>query len=209
MIRLTLGKGHVDVLPIVNGLAAYADKVKDAYGGYEAYGASLGLEAIEALSIRDQMDMDEVSVSELDIVYSKRMSMFGDVIVPSPAFCELVDLCDRDGVSVIGLDFNDYDYDTAFMDCVKAMEFTSEHRLAKKGMKKRLDESSPEALAKDWDRHVSKVRGYRRLNDRREEHIASEIASTMDYRESLLVVIEIERCDGVVSLLRNRFGAVS
>lgn len=208
MIPLSVGGGRVDVLPVVNGLASEAEKVRSAYGKYEAYGASMGIEALDALSVRDQLDNDDIPVSELDIAYSKRMSVFGDVIVPSPAFCELVDQCAREGKKVIGLDFKDYDFDSAYLDCVKATEFTSEHRLAKKGLKKRLDESSPEALAIDWDRHVSSVRGYARLNERRERHIAEEIASTMKYRGSLLAVIEVERADGVVRTLREEFGAV-
>ena len=33
MIGMTVGKCRVDILPVVNGLASEAEKVKQAYGG--------------------------------------------------------------------------------------------------------------------------------------------------------------------------------
>ncbi len=203
MISLGVGSCRVDILPVVNGLASGAGKVREAYGGYEAYGASLGIEGLESLRRRAEIDMNDIVVSELDIIYSKKMSEFGDVIVPSPAFCEIVDLCTADGISVIPLDMNDYDYDTAYMECIKATEFTSEHRLAKRGMRKKMPAETPEELAVMWDRHVSSVKGYDRLNRRREEHMAKEIRDTARYRSSLLAVIEVERVEGIVSLLKD------
>lgn len=206
MIGMTVGKCHVDILPVVNGLASEAEKVKQAYGGYDAYAASMGIESLEALRKREQIGMDDIEVSELDVIYAKKMSEFGDIITPSPAFCEIVDLCARDGINVIPLDMNDYDYDTAYMDCIKVTEFTSEHRLAKKGLKKKMDASTPEELAVMWDRHVSTVKGYGRLSRRREEHMASEIYDTAKYRSSLLAVVEVERVEGLVSILRDMDG---
>ncbi len=201
MKSLTIGNCRVDILPVVNGLASEAGKVREAYGKYDAYGASMGIESLDALRKRDRDSMDAMEVSELDVIYAKKMSAFGDIITPSPAFCELVDLCAGDNISVIPLDMSDYDYDTAYMDCVKVFEFTSEHRLAKKGLRKKMDASTPEELAVMWDKHVSSVKGYGRLNRRREEHIAAEIRDISKYRISLLAVIETERADGVLSLL--------
>ena len=201
MISLRIGGCDVDILPVVNGLVSEADKVREAYGKYEAYGASLGIEALEALKRREEIGVDDIEVSEFDIVYAKKMSVFGDIQTPSPAFCELVDLCTADGKNVIPLDMKDYDYDTAYMECISATEFTAAHHLAKKAYKKEMDQSSPENMALELDRLVSKKKGFARLNRRREEYIAKEIADTARYRSSLLCVIEVERVGGVRSIL--------
>ena len=206
-LRLSIGNCTVDVLPVVNGLLSEADVVRANYPGHEAYGASMSIEGLDALAKRKEIGTDEVPVSELDIVYAKKMSRFGEIQVPSPAFCELVDLCKSDGKTVIPLDMSDYDYDTAYMQCVRVTEFTSEHRLAKNGMKKAMDAPDPHALAAMWDDHISSIRGYSKLSHRREEHIAREIADTANYRRSLLAVVETERAEGVVSLLRSDYGA--
>ncbi len=202
MISLTIGKCAVNILPVVNGLVSEAEKVKNEYGKYEAYAASLGIEALQALKQRESIGVDDIEVSELDIAYAKKMSVFGEIQVPSPAFCELVDRCAADGTQVIALDMNDTEFDDAYLECVSAVEFTTVHRLAKKGYAAKMDESSPEALALDWDRWVSKKKGFGRLDKLREEHIAEELMDIAKYRTSILAVIEVERVNGILEILK-------
>ena len=203
MISLRVGDCKVDILPVVSGLVSESQKVRDAYGKYEAYAVSLGIEGVEAVRRRKEIPEDLYEISELDIVYAERMSYFGEVEAPSPAFCELVDLCTADGISVIPLDMKDEDFDTAYMNCVSAFQFTNQHRLAKKGMKVTLNIGSPEAMAKSWDAFVSQNKGLHKLDLFREKYIAKEIRSTAQYRKSLLAVIECERADGVAGLLSD------
>ncbi len=203
MITFQIGNCRVDLLPVVNGLTAEADLVRAAFGGYEAYGASLGIEGLEALRKRVEIGLDEVEVSELDIIYAEKMAAFGNVETPSPPFCALVDLCTAEGKQVIALDFNDNDYTTAYIENVSTTEFVSEHRLAKKLHKSKLEAATPAELAKIWDDRVSTVEGYGKLNQKREEHIAAEIADTAKYRSSLLAVVESERAEGIEKILRG------
>ena len=202
MISLTIGKCAVNILPVVNGLVSEAEKVKNEYGKYEAYAASLGIEALQALKQRESIGVDDIEVSELDIAYAKKMSVFGEIQVPSPAFCELVDRCAADGTQVIALDMNDTEFDDAYLECVSAVEFTTVHRLAKKGYAAKMDESSPEALALDWDRWVSKKKGFGRLDRMREKHISEELMDIAKYRTSILAVIEVERVNGILEILK-------
>lgn len=201
MISVSVENCTIELLPVVNGLVSEAEKVRKEYGKYEAYAASLGIEALQALKKRNTIDAETIEVNELDIVYSKKMSVFGEIQVPSPAFCELVDLCTADGIQVIPLDMNDTEFDDAFIKCVSATEFTSVHRLAKKGYAKKMDESSPEALALDWDEYVSKKKGFGKLDRMREKHIAEELIDISRYRKSILAVIEVERVKGVLEIM--------
>lgn len=203
MISLRVGDCKVDILPVVSGLVDEADKVREAYGRYDAYAVSLGIESVEAVRRRKEIPDENYEVSELDIVYSKRMSYWGEIQIPNPAFCELVDLCAADGKSVIPLDMCDRDFDDAYIKHVSAFQFTNQHRLAKKGMTTDLDMSSPEATAISWDRYVSKNKGLHKLDLAREDHIAHEILSTAAFRSSLLVVIEVERAAGVVEAVNR------
>ncbi len=202
MISLTIENCAVNILPVVNGLVSEAEKIGNEYGKYEAYAASLGIEALQALKQRESIGVDDIEVSELDIAYAKKMSVFGEIQVPSPAFCELVDRCAADGIQVIALDMNDTEFDDAYLECVSAVEFTTVHRLAKKGYAAKMDESSPEALALEWDRWVSKKKGFGRLDKMREKHIAEELIDIAKYRTSILAVIEIERVNGVLEILK-------
>lgn len=203
MISLNVDGCAVDILSVVNGLESEIDKVHSAYGNYEAYGISLGIEGIQALRNRVQLE-DEFEVSELDIAYANRMlELTGEeVVMPSPAMCALVDLVTEDGGNVIALDMNDHEFTELYCDTVSAFDFVKEHGLAKKGMKKRFSANTPKDFALEWDGFINNVKGYRKVSEKREAHIAEQIRDVARYRKSLLVVIEIERAEGVADLLR-------
>ncbi len=152
---------------------------------------------------RDEIE-DDPTVSELDLVYADKMGVFGEVEMPSPAVCELVDLCKEKGISVIPLDMNDEEFTELYCDKVRTYEFVKEHRLAKKGMKKKFEASTPEEFALQWDSYVNEVRGYREVSEERERHIAEEIIDVSKYRKSLLVLLEVERCGGVAAILEGK-----
>jgi len=85
---------------------------------------------------------------------------------------------------------------------VGTMEFIREHGVAKKGMKRIFDGSTPEKLAKQWDAFVnSSIKSYGKLAEKREEYIANEIKDVTNYRRSLLAIVEVERVDGIVERL--------
>lgn len=203
MIEVPVGSCRVCILPVVNGIVSEADRVREAYGGFEAYGATMGIEGIQAIKSRAQLE-DEFEVSELDLAYAHRMEELTglQVEMPSPAMCALIDLCTQEGIGVIPLDMNDSEFTEMYCDTVKTWDFVKEHRLAKKGMKKKFRSTTPEEFAFEWDEYVNGVKGYRDVSRNREEHIASQIREVAKYRASLLVVAEIERAEGIAELLR-------
>ncbi len=203
MISLRVGDCDVDILPFVNGLQSEADKVRDAYGKHEAYGIAMSIEGIQALEHREELDED-FGVSELDLVYANKLERFGVVEMPSPAACVLVDLCKGEGKGLIPLDMNDADFTELYCNTVKTLDFVKEHRHAKKGMKKTFNASTPEELALQWDDFVNEIGSYREVSEKREEYIAEQISDVAKYRKNLLVLLEVERCDGVVALLEKR-----
>lgn len=202
MISLKVGDCAVDILPFVNGLESEAEKVRQAFGGYEAYAVSLGIEGIQAVEKRSEIE-DDPEVGELDLVYAKLMERFGQVELPSPAVCELVDLCGEKGMTVIPLDMNDEQFTELYCGTVKTMDFVREHHHAKKGLKTSFPAETPEELAVQWDGFVNKIKGYREVSAKREAFIAEQIRDISKYRKSLLALIEVERCDGVVALLET------
>ena len=85
---------------------------------------------------------------------------------------------------------------------MKAWDFVKEHRMAKKGMKRRFSSTTPLQFALDWDAYVNEVKGYRQVSEKREAYIANRIREVARIKGSLLAVIEAERADGVARLLR-------
>ena len=200
MISGTVGECRVDILPVVNGIVSEADRVKDLFGEYDAYAASLGIEGIQTIKNRSNID-EEFEVSELDLVYAEHISKFDRVEFPSPGMCAFIDCAKDRGMNVIPLDMNDDDFTQMYCDTVGTFDFVREHRLAKKGMKKSFILESPEGFAKEWDSYVNTVKGYRDISLKREDYIASQIRDIARFKNNLLAAIEVERVDGVVSKL--------
>ncbi|MGN0097904.1 MAG: hypothetical protein ACI38Y_01085 [Candidatus Methanomethylophilaceae archaeon] len=200
MISGRVGECSVDILPIVNGIVSEAGRVREMMGDYEAYAASLGIEGIQTIKNRSNID-EEFEVSELDLVYAEHISKFGQVEFPSPAMCAFIDAVKEKGMNVIPLDMNDDDFTQMYCDTVGVTDFVKEHRLAKKGMKKRFKLEDPESFSREWDEYVNTVKGYRETSRNREKYMADQIRDIARFKKSLLAVIEVERVDGVVSEL--------
>ena len=202
MISLEIGRCRVDILPVVKGLVSEAEKVREAYGKYEAYAAALGIEEIIAIKHREEIE-DIQELSEIDMVYAHHLSEFGEIESPAPAFCELIDLCSKDSADVIPLDMNNDMFTEMYINTVSTLEFVKEHRLAKKGMKRRFDMTSPESFSISWDNYLNNVKGYEKVSKKREEFIASQIVDIARYRRSLLAVVEVERVNSIVEHIKK------
>ncbi|MBO5547548.1 MAG: hypothetical protein J5920_02150, partial [Candidatus Methanomethylophilaceae archaeon] len=150
MISLDVGDCRVDIIPVVNGLVSEADTVRREFSEHDAYAAALSIEGIQCLKNRRNIQ-DVFDVSELDMVYAKHMERFGEVEIPSPAMYTFIDLVTETGNLCIPLDMNDSEFTDLYCDTVGALEFVKEHGIAKKGMKRIFDGSTPEKLAKQWD----------------------------------------------------------
>ena len=200
MISGKVGDCSVDILPVVNGLVSEAEKVRELIGDYEAYAVSLGIEGVQTIKNRANID-EEFEVSELDLVYAEHISKFGQVEFPSPAMCALIDSVKEKGMNVIPLDMNDDDFTQMYCDTVGVTDFVKEHSLAKKGMKKHFRLDNPESFAKEWDEYVNTVKGYRETSRNRERYMTAQIRDIARFKGNLLAVIEMERVDGIVSEL--------
>ncbi len=202
MISLEVNGCKVDILTIVNGLVSEADRVRKEFTEHEAYGVALSIEGIQCLKNRRNIE-ESFDVSELDMVYIKHLERFGAAEIPSPAMYTFIDLVTETGNLCIALDMNDDDFTNLYCDNVGTLEFVKEHGVAKKGMKRIFDGSTPEKMAIQWDDFVnSSIKSYGKLSKEREKHIANEIKDIAKYKKSLLVILEVERAEGVVTLLR-------
>lgn len=200
MISVTIGNTKIDILPVVRGLSSYGDKVREVYGNYDRYAVSLSPEEIDGVKNRKNL-VDSYEPGELEMVFAHRLSVFGEVSVPAPAWCEIVDLCDRDSVELIALDMPDHLYTEIYCETVSPFEFVSEHRLAKKGMKKKFDMSSPERFSEEWDKYVNRKKGYRELSDIRERYISLRLSAIAKENGDLLAVIDHERVKNIIGLI--------
>lgn len=200
MISLTVNGNRIDILPVVRGLSSYGDMVTKAFGNYDRYSVSLSPEEIIGVRNREEI-MDKYEQGELESVFAHRLLEFGEVSLPAPAWCSIVDLCDQTSKELIALDMSDEQYTAIYCDTVSPFEYVSEHRLAKKGMKRKFDMSTPETFSIGWDAFVNKKKGFRELSNIRERYISLQLSELSKTDGSLLAIIDCERTDNIAKLM--------
>ena len=204
MKSLRIGNCELDIVPIIKGLISEEQKVIDALSAkdYEAAGVTWGIEEIEAVKRRDEIEGDN-ETNDLDVVYLYKLKTFGDVDMPDPAFTYLIDEFSRTGKSVIPLDMSDDEFAEAYCNEVSTFDFLKEGKIVKKAMKREFDTSSPESFIKEWDLLINEVKGYRKMNVLKEEFIAKQIRDVARYRKNALILVDYERFDGIMALLEE------
>lgn len=194
----------VDIVPVIKGFSPDALKIRKALENeYDVVSVQLGPEDIEALTKRAEIT-DDPELSDLELVYTHFLMNFGDVVMPTPAYTELVDICTERSVPVIPLDMDDAEYSDVYCDTVSAMELLKETKLAKKFYKNgKFDMDSAESFVLDWDRRINKIKGLRMLSEKREAYTAGSIKKHSAGKKSMLAVVEFERAAGIMRILNE------
>ena len=204
MISIRIGDCDIDIIPIIKGLVSEREKVIDALSkkDYETAGVSWGIEEIEAVKKRDEIN-GENETNDIDIIYLYKLKKFGEVDMPDPAFTYVVDEFSKKGVSVIPLDMADQEFAEAYCNEVSTLDFLRENKIVKKMMKKEFTTSSPEEFMMEWDSLINEVKGYRKMNKVKEKFVAEQIKDIAKYRKNALVLVEYERFDGIISIIKG------
>ena len=204
MISVRIGDCDIDIIPIIKGLVSEKEKVIEALSKkyYETAGVSWGIEEIEAVRKREEITGDN-ETNDIDIIYLYKLKEFGDVDMPDPAFTFVVDEFSKKGVSVIPLDMADQEFAEAYCNEVSTLDFLRENKIVKKMMKKEFTASSPEEFMMEWDSLINEVKGYRKMNKVKERFVAQQIMDIAKYRKNALVLVEYERCDGILSIIKG------
>ena len=204
MISIRIGDCDIDIIPIIKGLVSEKEKVIEALSkkDYETAGVSWGIEEIEAVRKREEITGDN-ETNDIDIIYLYKLKTFGDVDMPDPAFTYVVDEFSKKGVSVIPLDMADQEFAEAYCNEVSTLDFLRENKIVKKMMKREFTTSSPEEFMMEWDSLINEVKGYRKMNKVKERFVAEQIMDLAKYRKSALVLVEYERYEGILSIIRG------
>ncbi|MCL1984752.1 MAG: hypothetical protein FWG58_05090 [Methanomassiliicoccaceae archaeon] len=202
MIAINVNGCRVDILPVVKGLVSEYEKVKGCVNeSYDTFAVSLGKEDIIAVGLRDELKEDQ-EIEDIDIVYLHYLGEFGDTDIPTPAFSALVDACNDLSRPVMALDMDEESYSAVYCELISTLELLKEGRLVKKALKKEFDMTSAEAFSKDWDSFVNNSKGFRELTKLREKYMANRIRLLSKDSERMLAVVETERINGIVSILK-------
>lgn len=87
---------------------------------------------------------------------------------------------------------------------VGGVDLIRESMFVKRAHHKRFDFSTAGAFALDWDNKINRPGGFRKLNEKREVHMAEALGKLTGRYHRILAVIEYERSDNVEKILTSK-----
>jgi hypothetical protein len=202
MEEIPRGETSIHVLSVIRGLPSEAEAVRRAVDATRPaiVAVSIGPEELEALRTYRGTSVEPENFEEE--IYVAGLSAWEPPVKPPPCFSEAIRSAERRGARLEAIDMDEALYADAYVNCVSALELVFQGRLERRLQKKRFAARTPQDFVLEWDAEVNGSPGFRRLQKRREAHIASRLEDLAS-KGKTLAVIEVERAQGVLSALRS------
>jgi len=201
--EIVLNGSTIRFVDVVRGLKSEAEKVTKAFAEFKPELLAMSVSVEEIAGLRDYIrEPYEIEMSRYEELYAKHLAKFGDVFLPPPCFLAGIEEADKAGIEIVAIDMDDDTHSAAYCALVSGRELlrhtTRFNFLKMRGFKA----ETPEQYAKEWDKRVNNLRGFKELEREREEFIAKEINKLATQKgKRILSVIDSERADGVRLLL--------
>lgn len=206
LTTISLGGCRVTLLPTVKGLDRERRKVHEAFDAVRPGAVALPVsrEGLRGLRAIYRGKQPEIFLSHYEQIYAMKLARYGKVVVPPPSFTEAYALASERGLPIIAIDMNETDYANAFCDSISTPGLVF-HSVRWRWLRRKRfrDAANARQFVLAWDRAVNSLKGFRNLEDRREEHMARRLLFLSKGYQNVLAVIELERMDGVLRRLSS------
>jgi hypothetical protein len=204
MRNVEINGSTIIFLPVVKGLVSEGDAVEKAIDeeGPDAIAISISKEELAALGTKE--DYDKYEPSDIEEIYSVLLETFGKVEIPPPCYVRARDVGTERNITLVPIDMNEELYSGTYCHEIGGVDLIRESMFVKRAHRKRFDFASAGAFAVDWDKKINKPGGFRKLNRKREEHMAEALGKLTGRYRKVLAVIEYERAENVGKLLTGK-----
>lgn len=202
---LTFGQSTLSLLPTVKGLERERGPVREGILGVlpEVVALPVSKEGLRGLRAIYRGAEPDVFLSHYEEIYAVKLTRYGKVCVPPPSFTEAYAVCAEKGIKVRAIDMDEEDFSNAFVQSVSTPNLVL-HSLRWRWLKRRrFKAANAREFALAWDRAVNSLKGFRNLENRREEHMARELWDLSGRHQKVLAVLELERMEGIIAKLRT------
>ena len=201
MRSIEINGSTIQFLPVVKGLVSEGDAVEKAINeGYpDVIAVSISKEELAALGNKE--DYDKYEPSDIEEIYSVLLETFGEVKIPPPCYVKARDVGTEKNITLVPIDMNEELYTETYCYEVGGVDLIRESMYVKQAHRKRFDFTSAGAFALDWDKKINRPGGFRKLNLKREEHMAEAMVKLTGKYHRILAVIEYERCEHVERII--------
>ena len=205
-LKIVLLSGRkIGVLGTIKGLVSERKKVREAFDSIRptAIAVHIGKEELAGLEAVLDGEIDSAPLSSYERVYARKLAVFGEIQIPPPSLVEALRLAKENDIECLPLDFNDEAYSTQYTKTINGITMVRQSLRLKRVNRKKYPRDDPLEFILKWDRTVNRLRGFSRLEEKRERYISRKIIIASRKFDPLLCVVELERMSGILTLIEK------
>ena len=204
---IQIGDCEVQILGVVKGLESEVGNVRHAFDTVEPDKMAVSLSKEELEGLRNIPEDFEPEPTRYEEIYSKRLSKFGEVVMPPPCYVATVELADHFRVPLVPVDMDEDSFSELYCKVVPASALMRHSTRLWLLNNYRFTARTPQEFAVQWDKRVNNMRAFRTIEEKRTETMADGITRACNGSRRLLAIIEYERSQEVGEILKNRLPA--
>lgn len=191
----------VHLLGTIQGLASEASLVRDAAPRLAPRVVALGVGPEDVRTLRTLADRsaaeDEFDTSAYEDQLLDRLRQFGDVRLPPPDLVEAVRVADQRNVPLEAIDLDDAAYADLYTEEVGLLQLWSNNRRIRKAAALDLPTADAATFILAWDREFTRAKGYRRIEEVREESMARRLRELARTKGEVFAIVPLARLAGI------------
>jgi len=190
------------VLGVVKGLVSESAAIEEAFNSFQPDKVAVSVSKEELEGLINMPEDFELELTRYEEIYASGLARFGEVAAPPPCYVAALELAARKGVPLIAVDLDEDSYTDLYCSAVSGTTLFRHSTRTWLLKHRRFNASTAEEFVRAWDRAVNGLEGFRAIEGKRAEAMAKGIAGACENTGRVLAVIELERADDVVSILR-------
>ena len=158
------------------------------------------------LGLRDFLERPyEIELSDYEIIYGVRLSMYGEVMTPLPVYIEALKYCDSTGIPIVPMDMNEEAYGDLYTKSMRTLDLVRHSIRKKRLLKKDFKDRNVEEFVRNWEKAINRIKGFRAIDEERLSYIEDRMkqALTQYSGKSIFIIVDFEFTDRIEQFLKN------
>ncbi len=195
----------INILPVIKGLVSESEDVLQAFDYVKPDVVAISLSKEELEGLRNMPDDYEPELSRYEEIYANGLAQFGEVSAPPPCYVATLELANHRGIALVPVDMDEASYTELYVMAVSGGTLFRHSTRTWILKRRRFSTESPEAFVRAWDRAVNGMEGFRKIEQTRAQTMARGILRACEgEKKRLLAVVELERADEVLEIIKEK-----
>ena len=211
--KITFRGKTIYLLGTIKGLTVERQTVAKAFKRYkpDVIALSVSEEDLVGLESVVKGKTKEVGLSRYEEVYARKLAAiakddpdkYGEVQVPPPALVEGFELGRDNNVPVVAFDMDENLFTDSFVENITTTQLIWHSVRFNRVRKRKFKAKTPEEFVIEWDQVLTKLKGFKNLENKREDFMAKRLLEITNKYDKILAVAELERVEGISEKIKT------